>query len=209
MQERNRTPWQITRLLMVLCWLVWIFTFFIAVTLFQAAMQVRVVANVAQAVDRGFISFSKDFMEFVPMETANEKLNRQLDEMMLRYYLEMRYSVIPDEQEMERRWGERGVVAYLSTPAVYKNFHEPEVYMSKIDSVRPRVVDITSIKRKGNSYQVDLDLYEYDGIKRWGKQSKSLNIGYAYVPARAYMGTSLPNPNGFIVTFLDDRKATN
>ena len=56
MLKESRTPCQLTRLMMLLCWLMWIVTFFITITLFQAVLQVRVVAQVAQAADKAFIS---------------------------------------------------------------------------------------------------------------------------------------------------------
>lgn len=203
MQERSRTPWQLTRFLMLSCWLVWILTFFITVTLFQAVLQIHVTAQVVQAVDRGFMSFKEDLMQFVPMSVAEKE---KIDEMMLRYYLEMRYSIIPDMWEMGRRWGERGVVAYLSTPAAYKDFREPSLYLDKIEKLPPRVVDITHVERKASHYQVDIDLYEYDGSKKWVKQSRSLSVGFAYMPSRAHLGASFSNPNGFVVTYVDARK---
>ena len=206
MEGKNRAPWQLTRLLMLLCWLVWILTFFISVTLFQAVLQVHVVAQVVQAVDRGFISFSRDFIQFVPLNSTSEKVDHKIDEMMLRYYLEMRYTILPDEREMTRRWGPNGVVAYLSTPGVYKDFHEPETYLNKIDDVRPRTIDITRIAKEGNRYTVDMDIYEYDGMRKWVKQSKYLTVRYIYASARAYLGGSFSNPKGFVVTYIDDRK---
>ena len=208
MEERNRTPWRITRLFMLLCWLVWILTFFIVVTLFQAVLQVHVVAQVAQAVDRGFISFSRDFIQFVPLDSTSEKVDRMMDEMMLRYYLEMRYSILPDEQEMVRRWGPNGVVSYLSTSSVYKDFHDPEIYLPKISDVPPRAIDITRISREGNKYTVDMDIYEYSSMKKWVKQSKYLTVRYAYVSSRSYLGGAFSNPKGFVVTYIDDRKTS-
>ena len=204
-REQTQTPWHLTRLLMLLCWFVWIVTFFITVTLFQAVLRVHVTAQVVQAVDRSFMSFQDDLMQFVPL---NVKGKEKIDEMLLRYYLEMRYSMIPDLREMTRRWGDHGTVAYLSSGSAYRDFREPELYLKKIENLPPRVVDITHIERKTSHYQVDLDIYEYDGSRKWVKQSRSLSVGFAYSPARVHLGSSFSNPNGFIVTYVDARKAT-
>lgn len=208
MRRERHAPWQLTRLLMLLCWLVWILTFFISVTLFQAILQVHVVAQVTQDVERGFISFSQDFIQFTPLASTSRGIDRQLDEMMLRYYLEMRYTIIPDEREMVRRWGPKGIVAFLSTPAVYREFHDPEQYLEKANDLQPRAVDIVRVYREkdGDKYEVDMDLYEYNALKKWVKQSKSLTVRYTYAPSRTYLGGSFSNPKGFIVTYIDDRK---
>lgn len=208
MAGKSKTPWQLTRLLMVLCWLVWIVTFFITVTLLQAVLQVRVTAQVAQAAERGFISFSDDFTQFVPLNVANLE---KIDEALVRYYLEMRYAIIPDEVEMERRWGPRGMVAFLSTPRAYRAFKEPSQYLEKIESMRPRVVDIISLKReKDLRYSAVIDVYEYDGSRSWRKQTKSLFVGFTYMPSHVYLGSHWPaNPKGFVVSYVNDSKVAN
>ncbi len=206
MNLESRTPWQLTRLMMILCWLVWILTFFITITLFQAVLQIRVVAQVAQAPDKAFISFNEDLMYFVPMDSVTEHTKNVWDEMIIRYYVDMRYSIIPDAEEMARRWGPRGLVAYLSTPAVYKNFKEPAAYLKKIDNMPPRTVDIIRVQRDGsaNTYQVDVDLYQLEGGQRWSKRSRRLMIAFAYAKSRAYLGRTFSNPNGLVVTFVND-----
>ena len=54
MADDSQAAWHFTRLLMLLCWLGWIVTFFVTVTLLQAVFQIRVVAQVV----------SKDTMYF-------------------------------------------------------------------------------------------------------------------------------------------------
>ena len=206
MQKESRTPWQLTRLMMLLCWLMWIVTFFITITLFQAILQIRVVAQVAQAADKAFISFNEDLLYFVPMDSVSEHTRNEWDEMIIRYYVDMRYSIIPDAEEMARRWGPAGYVAYLSTPSVYKNFKDPSTYLSQIESALPRVVDIINIQRDGNAntYQVDVDLYQLENARRWSKKSRRLVIAFAYAKSRAILGRTLSNPNGLVVTYVNE-----
>ncbi len=207
MADSRRTPWQLTRLLMVLCWLFWILTFFITVTLFQAALQIRVVAQVVQNLEKGFILFSDDLVRAAPLDVVDR---RRLDEMFVRYYLDMRYSVIPDAMEMERRWGERGVVAALSVPAVYKILgSQLSPNFEKFETVNPRVVDILKMERKGMRFTVDLDIYTFNGSTSWLKEPRRVVVEYSYSPNKRFLGRSMSNPFGFVVTRVDesDRKS--
>jgi len=202
----ERRPWQLTRLLMILCWLFWILTFFITVTLFQAVLQIRVVSQVVQNVEKGFIFFSEDLIRVTPMDVVGKG---RLDEMFVRYYLEMRYSMIPDRAEMERRWGDRGVVAYFSSPAVYKDFQPQSSFFDKVDNMPPRVVDILKVDRKGTYFTVDFDTYTFDGSTNWVKDARRVVVQYTYAPNRRLLTRSMSNPFGFVVTRVDesDRKA--
>lgn len=47
---------------------------------------------------------------------------KQMTELFVKQYVIIRNSVINDEQEMKTRWGEGGIIAYLSTPEVYREF---------------------------------------------------------------------------------------
>ena len=47
---------------------------------------------------------------------------KQMTELFVKQYVIIRNSVINDEQEMKTRWGVGGIVAYLSTPEVYREF---------------------------------------------------------------------------------------
>lgn len=207
MATSERTPWQLTHLLMVLCWLLWIVTFFITVTLFQAVLQIRVVSQVVQNVEKSFMWFNNDLIRTTPLDVVSKN---RLDEMLARYYLEMRYSLIPDRSEMERRWGEHGMVAFLSSPAAYKEFQPDSNFFDKVDNMPPRVVDVLKVERKGMYFTVDFDIYTFDGSTKWVKDSRRVVVQYAYVPARRILGRSMSNPFGFVVTRVDesDRKSS-
>ena len=206
MADSGRTPWQLTRLLMILCWLLWIVTFFITVTLFQAVLQIHVVSQVLQNVEKSFMWFSQDLVRATPLDVVDRG---RLDEMLTRYYLEMRYSVIPDRVEMEHRWGENGIVAYLSSPAEYKNFKPNSSFFDKVDNMQPSVVDILKVDRKGTYFTVDFDVYTFDGSTNWRKEPRRVVVQYTYASGRKLLGRSISNPFGFIVTRVDesDRKS--
>ena len=206
MADTERTPWQLTRLLMVLCWLFWIMTFFITVTLFQAVLQIHVVSQVVQNVEKGFIWYSEDLIRVTPLDVVGRG---RVDEMLVRYYIEMRYSMIPDRPEMERRWGEKGIVSYFSSASVYQAFQPKSDVFEKVENMQPRVVDILRVERKGTYFTVDFDVYTFDGSTNWIKDPRRVVVQYTYASGRRLLGRSMSNPFGFIVTRVDesDRKA--
>ncbi|MBQ3695694.1 MAG: hypothetical protein II938_01825 [Alphaproteobacteria bacterium] len=206
MEESSTASWHFTRLLMVMCWLLWIVTFFITVTLFQAVLQIRVVAQVVQNVERGFIWFNQDLVQISPLTIVR---NDRLDEMLVRYYLDMRYSVIPDRDEMERRWASGGIISYLSSSSVYDDFKPSEGTYEKMENAMPKVVDILNVERRGVYYSVDFDIYTFDGFANWIKNPKRVVVQFAHMPSRAGLGRNLSNPYGFTVTRIDesDRKS--
>ena len=203
MQQTNNASWHMTRLLMVLCWFMWILTFFITVTLFQAALQIRVVAQVVQNIEKGFIQFNTDLVQISPLMTVKHD---RLDEMLVRYYVETRYSNVPDREEMERRLGKQGTLAYLSSPDVYKDFKAKDDLIESAETSLARSVDILAVKKeKGQSYYtVDFDVYIYDRLSGWSKESKRVVVRFMHVPSRRMLNQTLANPYGFVVTRLDE-----
>ena len=202
MTEKKTTAWHLTRLLMVACWAVWILTFFIVVTLFQAVLQVNVIAQVFR-LDSGEF---RDLITAVPVSV----LKRQtVDDALVRLYVTMRYSYISDSAEMTRRWGPGGVVAFLSAPKVYNEFApSEESYTSADENSQQKVVDIISAERKENYYAVIFDLYEATGRGTWRKSTRSVVLHFAYMPARRLLSGFISNPYGFIVTSVDESNVT-
>ena len=141
------------------------------------------------------------------METLSTGDQSKIDEMLLRYYLEMRYTRIPDEEEMKRRWGPGGLVAYLSTSDVYM---KARLDVERVEADPARVVDIRSITPTGGStYQVILDLHEFDGVSQWVKQTRSLFVTIAHDASRVILTRNFSNPYGFYIAGLDDRRSSN
>ncbi len=207
MAERSKTPWQITRLLMLLCWFSWILTFFITVTLFQAVLQIKVVAQIAQNIEKSFMQFNTDLLNVYPLESVPLEV---IDEMLVRYYVEMRYAFVPDAAEMKRRWGKGGLLEFLSVPSVYQAFSDKQGlsddFYEKAETMQPIGVQITGIVRnkQRNYYQVYVDVYKHLNFSNWQKESKSLIMRFSYAPSRKIMGKTLSNPNGFYITSFDE-----
>ena len=126
-----------------------------------------------------------------------------IDEMLVRYYLETRYTQIPDLNEMAYRWGIGSPLYFLSTRKLYNDFIGK--WDQKMASLGKNVITIhiKNIKRGGNSFDVDFDLYENlpDGQHRF--KSKHVNLKFRY--ANFHMYTPIfSNPYGMIFTSLDE-----
>ena len=205
MPEAPSRSWHVVWLSMIICWGLWLVTFFIAVTLLQAVLQIHVVAQVAADVKKGYFSFSKEFVQTVPLDVLPVSEQQKIDEMLVRYYLEMRYTRIPDQIEMQRRWGAR--LAFLSTYDVYRKSRlDPE----QVDVQQPRVIDIRALelkKDKEHLYDALIDIYEFDGTRSWIKTTKGLNISFTYSSSRVLLGREFSNPHGLVITGVDERKA--
>ncbi|MBQ4471921.1 MAG: hypothetical protein II942_01570 [Alphaproteobacteria bacterium] len=202
MTEHKTTAWHLTRLLMVVCWAVWIVTFFIVVTLFQAVLQVNVLAQV-------FRLDSGEFRDLITVIPVSALQRQTVDDALVRLYVTMRYSFISDSVEMTRRWGPNGIVAFLSAPKVYDEFAPSEdIYTSADENSQQKVVDIISATRKENYYAVIFDLYEATGRGTWRKSTRSVVLHFGYMPARRLMGSVLSNPYGFIITSVDESNVT-
>jgi len=207
MPVSTQKSWHFVRLSMVLCWVLWLITFFISMTLFQAILQVRVIAQVVPTAEKGLHSFKDDYVQAVPMDAVSREA---MDELLIRYYLEMRYARIPDVAEMKRRWGYGGIVAYFSTVAAYRSAHYDVDGLETIDGKTPIVVDIRYMQLRKDlktTYEVILDLYESDGNGHWKKVTRNLTVSFTHVAERVFRGRNLSNPYGLIVTGVDDRKS--
>lgn len=66
-------------------------------------------------------SSSQDMVRYEPITTKMSSENQML-EMFIKQYVSLRNTVINDEQEMQTRWGYGGIVEYLSSPEVYRDF---------------------------------------------------------------------------------------
>lgn len=201
MSFKEQSPWYRTRLFMLVCWVLWVLTFFLTVTVFQAVLQIQVVAQVFQDKERVFNVFNEDLAQIYPLESLNRE---KIDEMLLRYYLELRYTRIPDVAEMERRWGPYGVFSYFSSPASYQAFLKEYPSFEKIANMKPQTIDILSVQRENGYYSVDCDLYTFDRFLQWQKNPKRLVVEFNYWPSRAVLAKRFANPNGFVVIRVDE-----
>ncbi len=182
-------------------------TFFLSFNLFRYADQLRVVS---QFYTIGIMDSSRQ-MDVVPFEVENNKSTlMQLDEMLIRYYIEKRYTSIPDPTEMGRRWHKRGFFASLVTKKIYDDF-VPD--LKKQLSSLPLVVytvDIldvqqTSVKKdkKGNdiyTYTIDIDVYARSPNGEAQKvQKKRVILQVGHYPSRIFWNKEFTTPYGITV----------
>ena len=146
--------------------------------------------------------------------TNNMASKNQLMETFVVQYVILRNTIIDDEKEMQARWYGGGMINFLSTIRVYKEFEENrDAIWEKIrhDGV-VREVEIISIKKQGGErspiWKVDFKTYELskNAINK-STRSRILTVKYwtasitsFFIPGREFVGLRLINPMGFTVT---------
>lgn len=85
----------------------------------------------------------------------------------MKYYVEIRNTYIKDKDEMQKRWIWGGLLSYLSTYKVYKDFEEeyPKIQTELDELGASRSVEILSIKRIGGeksfAWKIEFKTYDY------------------------------------------------
>lgn len=156
---------------------------------------------------------SESMVRYETISTDMASAN-QMMETFIRQYVMLRNTVLNDEREMQTRWFGGGMVAYLSSPAVFNNFEKqqlPELNKLLRDKV-VRDVEIISIGRVGGEkspvWKVDFRTYDLSPEVR-NNQSGSMvlvtkywtaSVTAFFIPERMFMSKRLMNPLGFTVT---------
>lgn len=65
---------------------------------------------------------NQQVVEITPVQ--NEKLNSDIIKSLIRQYVLARYTVTPDSEELNERWGPNGIVYLMSSQEVYNTFEE-------------------------------------------------------------------------------------
>lgn len=157
--------------------------------------------------------FSPDIMRFGQrLEATNLNAGQQLtdrkliDEMLVRFFVENYHFYIPDQWELDYRYGPLGPVARLSTPAVYRQFMaDKKDYRADVEN-KPytQMADITDVSRRDNVFTVDFDLYELQDfqVRKTGSRRATLRVGF-YKGRKQYL-TDFVNPFGLTVEVYDE-----
>lgn len=151
----------------------------------------------------------------VRYETIAEDMpsSNQIMDTFIRQYIILRNTVINDEREMQSRWYAGGMVAYLSSPAVYEDFRKNQ--LKGLDELlRAKVVrdaEIISVGRVGGEksrvWKVDFRTYDLSPDVRNSENGSMVlvtkywtaSITALFVPERMFMAKRLMNPLGFTV----------
>ena len=151
-----------------------------------------------------------------------EHINRRMDsreKMMINFmkqYVELRNTYIKDEREMNNRWLWGGLVSYLSTYKVYKEFEKvfPKLRAEMIENNSSRSVEILSVQRTGgensNTWKIEFKTYDYtfksDRLSRRSSVTPTITERYWTANIRGYVDPNrrtayrrLLNPLGFVV----------
>ncbi len=174
---------------------------FIILTLFQIAPKLKIIPLILTSPMN-----SQEFIQTEPLESGTISDRKLIDEMILRYYLEMRFTQMNDFNEMHRRWGPHGVVASLSSPQVYSEFFNSgeggmeQRYRNAFGQGFTVSVHITNISRWNNTYVVDFDLHRYANGKT-NVEHKSATVTVAFNPNKYhFLRKQSANPYGMYVT---------
>ena len=132
----------------------------------------------------------------VPFKAINDK--KRINEMLVRYYLEMRYTQMQDTNEMTYRWGFGGPVYRLSSPLVYVAFSKD--LEKKLDTLPDivKIIDIRNVRLQGNVYEVDFTVYTNFPDGRSQPEEKRATLEYVYAPFRRSLSSFYGNPYGLM-----------
>lgn len=134
----------------------------------------------------------------------------------MKQYVELRNTFIKDEAEMRKRWLWGGLVSYLSTYKVYKDFEKeyPKETEKLVNANASRSVEILSVERSGGDksyvWKVEFKTYDYSynenkvGVRqdvnpKITERYWTANITCRIDPYRRTSYRRLINPLGFVV----------
>ena len=175
---------------------------FLTLTAVQMSDQLKVVAQ--------FFPTTKDsssLYEFNQLNTLSpiEMGDRRLvDEMLMRYYLQMRYEQIPDAREMSYRWGVPGPVYILSD---YKIYNEFAVGLEKkLEDLPDQIttINIKDVSRHDNVFMVNFSVLEQLPNGQVRIREKNAVLEFRYGRGRPRWDPKLINPYGLIFNRFEE-----
>ncbi len=177
------------------------FNLLIILTLLQMAPRLKVISQILTSP-----MSSNQLIQAEPLSSdiGDKKL---LDEMLIRYYLEMRLSLFADQTEFNRRIGVGGPVWLLSNADVYRQFLAG--FGEEVTQLRnlsyTESVDIQRISRLGNTFTVEFDVVRLLG-STISRESKVSIIEVVHDPSRRVFRTNFANPYGLTVVKYNESK---
>ncbi|MDO4161408.1 MAG: type IV secretion system protein [Pseudomonadota bacterium] len=134
---------------------------------------------------------------------------KKMTELFVKQYVIMRNTVINDEDEMRTRWGPGGIVAYLSTPQVYREFVGKNIkdvgrMFEKGYSKEVRIDSVGQVSESSPAWIVNFTIYnlsqknETNGLTL-KKTKMRASLTPRFIPERGAVYARLINPLGFTV----------
>lgn len=160
--------------------------------------------NVLPQFIRYFPMKGKNLMFTSPFNKGDDYIDKDSDrkliaETLTRYYLEMKYTAIPDKTEMLRRWGPTSPLVRISTPQMHKKLmgSNLETRINELREVETvNVLKITPAEDITNRYVAEVEI---NTIKENGTlQSRKLNVtlDFKYNKSRRSFFREPINPYG-------------
>lgn len=186
---------------------------FIVLTLVQMAPKLKTIAQILPSPMSTMEHIQIDTLPVTGLLSStshSNKANRELlDEMLIRYYIDRRISYFADKFEMTERWGNRGEIRRLSSPAVYAAFSKNiQETIKKISSEKEtRSVEIDKISKLGNTYTVEFKVYSfnpYDPLVKPVVQERVATVTISHYPNKHFYSSTLSNPFGFYIQKYDE-----
>lgn len=175
--------------------------------LYQTAPHVRVVGQVfiKDVITKRDVMYSDQLLEVLPFD-SDIKDKALIDEALVRYFVEMYYTLFVDEPEMTRRWSAAGPVFLLLAPNLFDAFYaeKAKVLKNLAKEVDTQSVDITGVSRRDNRFTVNFDLYTWNSMNTPQRAGKSLVLEIAYVPERRVYGLNFSNPYGVTIVKMSE-----
>lgn len=185
---------------MVIAAVLLIINLFMVLTLMQMAPKLQMIAQVLTVSPMQ----SNQLLQTEPFSdrTGDKEL---LDEALLRYYLEMRYTTFQDSQEMNYRWGGAGPLARLSAPNVYDSFAKglKDRLGAVTSGQKTTSIDIISISRLDNIFTIEFDVYTFQQNKAVPSRKVAV-VTIGYDPGRKFFGAQYSNPFGLYVRSYEE-----
>lgn len=145
--------------------------------------------------DKGFVFYDQDYDRLM------------IEEMLIRYYLEMRYTFFPNSAEMMRRWGWNSPMAYLSSSGVHRELVGQDLEQKIRDMGESiRTVNITKFEKDSkNDYarniQMEIYILRPDGFLE-NVQKYNVRLVFNYNNKYKLFTPNFNNPYGMYFTYV-------
>ena len=157
-------------------WIARVFAIFSAVSLCTNIVLLIAISNLLplNRVEPYYLTFYNKGDQVVKVSESirNKKIYDVIEESLVREYVQLRHTVVPDPEEMERRWSSGGLLRWISDDGVYRAFNEDyKRMMDRIETQRySQTVSISTVNLVSNPrdryWQVNFETTEMIGEAR-------------------------------------------
>ena len=174
-------------------------SFLLILTLAQVGTRYRVLVQAVPYVPRYSDSF-------VSVEALNSNVSDVdlITEALIRDFIVNRYSIIPDVDEMVRRFSFGGPIHRYLSPEMYKPYakqKEVKKYMrDTMEGATPVDVEIRKVSRIGKDWKVEFDTRFSRGRGTVEIKSFVASLTVVFAPSRVSFNPKALNPLGIMIT---------